>query len=176
MALDMTHALTTEEGLAVLDRVLAHDCGPQVLVSTVDIAVLKEQIDEEYARPDPSSFDGESVELDAEDAPRDPVETQIASIWASMLGVPQVGIHDDFFDLGGHSLIAVRVFARVKKELGVDLPLSTILQAPTVAAYAEIVRQAKGIAFAPDTAAGDGTVRPIALRTHPGTEWRTLPR
>ncbi len=164
MALDMTQALTTEEGLAVLDRVLAHDCGPQVLVSTVDIAVLKEQIDTEYARPDPSSFDGESVELDAENAPRDPVETQIASIWASMLGMPQVGIHDDFFDLGGHSLIAVRVFARVKKELGVDLPLSTILQAPTVAAYAEIVREAKGIAFAPGedatgeaTASGDGS-------------------
>ena len=149
MALDMTQALTTEEGLAVLDRVLAHDCGPQVLVSTVDIAVLKEQIDTEYARPDPSSFDGESVELDVENAPRDPVETQIASIWAFMLGVPQVGIHDDFFDLGGHSLIAVRVFARVKKELGVDLPLSTILQAPTVAAYADIVRQVKRIAFAP---------------------------
>lgn len=158
MALDMTQALTTEEGLAVLDRVLAHDCGPQVLVSTVDIAVLKEQIDAEYARPDPSASDGESVELDAENAPRDPVETQIASIWASMLGVAQVGIHDDFFDLGGHSLIAVRVFARVKKELGVDLPLSTILQAPTVAAYAEIVRQAKGIAFAPGAdATGDGS-------------------
>jgi thioesterase domain-containing protein/acyl carrier protein len=160
MALDMTQALTTKEGLAVLDRVLAHDCGPQVLVSTVNIDSLKRQIDEEYARPDASSLDGEeNTEPAADNAPRDPVETQIAAIWASMLGVAHVGIHDDFFDLGGHSLIAVRVFARVKKEFGVDLPLSTILQAPTVAAYAEIVRQAKGLAFAPD-APGDaaGTV------------------
>jgi amino acid adenylation domain-containing protein len=69
-------------------------------------------------------------------APRTPVEATVAAIWADLLGVPPVGVADDLFALGGHSLLAVRLVGRVRERLGVDMPLRTVFEAPTVAAMA----------------------------------------
>jgi amino acid adenylation domain-containing protein len=69
-------------------------------------------------------------------APRTPVEAAVAAIWADLLGVPSVGVADDLFALGGHSLLAVRLVGRVRERLGVDMPLRTVFEAPTVAAMA----------------------------------------
>src|SRR5581483_11971464 len=69
-------------------------------------------------------------------APRSNVESQVAAIWAEVLRVPQVGIHDDFFALGGHSLMATQVVARLRQSLGVELPLRALFEAPTVAGLA----------------------------------------
>jgi amino acid adenylation domain-containing protein len=66
-------------------------------------------------------------------SPRSAAEEKLTAIWKSVLGVQQVSIHDNFFDLGGHSLIAVRLFAAMEKEFGKRLPLATLFQAPTVA-------------------------------------------
>jgi nonribosomal peptide synthetase DhbF len=67
-------------------------------------------------------------------APRTPVEATVALIWAEMLGVDHVGIHDDFFDLGGHSVLAMQVMARVKETLSIDAPiLAALFQTPTIA-------------------------------------------
>ncbi len=60
-------------------------------------------------------------------------ELRMAAIWAEVLGVPRVGLHDDFFRLGGHSLLATRVVARLRRDFGVDLPLRSLFQEPTVA-------------------------------------------
>src|SRR5262249_33472216 len=73
-------------------------------------------------------------------APRDAVETTIAAIVGEVLGVAAVGIDDDFFALGGHSLSAGRALGRVRAALGVDLPLRAIFDAPTVAGLAQCVR------------------------------------
>ncbi|MES1244348.1 MAG: non-ribosomal peptide synthase/polyketide synthase [Acidobacteriota bacterium] len=71
------------------------------------------------------------------DEPRTPDQELLAGIFAGLLGRERVGIHDDFFALGGHSLLATRVTARVSRVFGVDLPVSALFQAPTVAALAE---------------------------------------
>jgi amino acid adenylation domain-containing protein len=68
--------------------------------------------------------------------PRSPVEGALAAIWAEALGVERVGIHDNFFELGGHSLLAARLISRVGAELGVELPLQALFDAPTVAELA----------------------------------------
>lgn len=64
--------------------------------------------------------------------PRTELESQLANIWQQVLGVAQVGIHDNFFELGGSSLQAARLFAEIEKTFGKNLPLATLLEAPTV--------------------------------------------
>ncbi|MFJ8203445.1 non-ribosomal peptide synthetase [Micromonospora chalcea] len=66
-------------------------------------------------------------------APRTPVEEVIAGIWAETLGVDRVGVGDDFFALGGHSLLSTRMVARVREAFGVDVPLHKVFTDPTVA-------------------------------------------
>jgi amino acid adenylation domain-containing protein/non-ribosomal peptide synthase protein (TIGR01720 family) len=72
-------------------------------------------------------------------APRNPTEDALAAIWCEVLGVAQVGAYDDFFELGGHSLLITKVSTRIKQQLGVELPLRTLFEVPTVAALAEII-------------------------------------
>jgi amino acid adenylation domain-containing protein len=74
-------------------------------------------------------------------APRDAIEQMLSQIWAKVLNVKRIGLHDNFFDLGGHSLLAVRIVADVEKMFGTRLPLATLLQAPTIAELAEILRK-----------------------------------
>ena len=79
-------------------------------------------------------------------APRTEQETALAAVFSEVLGVPRVGIADHFFEIGGHSLMAIRVLARIRAQFGVDLPLKAIFESPTVAALAALIG-------APDTAA-----------------------
>ena len=73
--------------------------------------------------------------------PRTAVEARLAALFAEVLGQPRVGIHDSFFDLGGHSLLATRMVARVERDLGIELPVSALFQAPTVARLAELLAE-----------------------------------
>jgi phthiocerol/phenolphthiocerol synthesis type-I polyketide synthase E len=75
-----------------------------------------------------------------EGAPRDEVERAIAKIWEEMLGVENVTIHDDFFELGGSSLIAVSLFAQINKIFTRQLPLATLFEAPTIEQLADLLR------------------------------------
>ncbi|HWM91848.1 MAG TPA: amino acid adenylation domain-containing protein [Thermoanaerobaculia bacterium] len=75
-------------------------------------------------------------------APETPEEERLAAIWAEVLGIERVGIHDDFFRLGGHSLLVVRLMSQVRREMEVDLPLRSLFQTPTVAGLARAVVQA----------------------------------
>ena len=76
-----------------------------------------------------------------ETAPRTPNETLLASIWCELLAVSRLGVHANFFELGGHSLLATQVISRIRQQLGVELPLSALFEAPTIA---ELARQVEG--------------------------------
>ncbi|WP_345025737.1 amino acid adenylation domain-containing protein [Streptomyces sedi] len=74
--------------------------------------------------------------------PRDPAEEVVAEIWADVLGLPAISVHDDVFALGAHSLLVTRVLARVNQAFALDIPLRRLFDATTVAALAEIAREA----------------------------------
>ncbi|HET7451576.1 MAG TPA: amino acid adenylation domain-containing protein [Thermoanaerobaculia bacterium] len=71
--------------------------------------------------------------------PSTPTEQCVAAVWKDVLGVADVGVDDDFFRLGGHSVLAARIFARIEEALGVRLPLALLPQAPTVARLADAI-------------------------------------
>jgi amino acid adenylation domain-containing protein len=71
--------------------------------------------------------------------PRNDLEQQLVGIWQAVLAVDRVGTRDNFFDVGGHSLLAAQMFAQVEARLGVRLPLATLFQAPTIEALAALI-------------------------------------
>jgi amino acid adenylation domain-containing protein len=74
-------------------------------------------------------------------APRNPLETEVAQIWAELLGVDQVGLRDDFFALGGHSLIAMQLVSRIAASKGVQLPIDSVFITPTLEALCASIAQ-----------------------------------
>jgi len=86
--------------------------------------------------PDCSTTDGEDVM-----APRDELESALVKVWQSVLGVPNIGVRDNFFDLGGHSLTAARVLTEVEKVIGKEIPLSTLFRGATVESLARFIRE-----------------------------------
>ncbi len=73
------------------------------------------------------------------ETPRTPVEREIERVWAASLELPEVGVHDDFVELGGTSLVAGRIAALVSQRLGVEIPARALLEASTVSAMAVAV-------------------------------------
>ncbi len=93
------------------------------------------------------------------------VEQQLAQIWAAILSVDQVGIHDNFFDLGGHSLSATRVISHIRDDFRVELSLSHFFETPTVTALAGYIETApplkdEAIARSIEPASRDGQFLP----------------
>jgi len=76
--------------------------------------------------------------------PQNSLQERIASIWSDVLGIEKVGIHDSFFDLGGHSLPAVQVAAGLRRDFQVDIPLLSFFETPTVAHLAALIEAAQG--------------------------------
>ena len=92
-------------------------------------------------------------------APRTPEEVGIANIWKSLLGLEQVGIRDNFFVLGGHSMLAVRLISEIRKAYDKKIPLSFLYQGGTVEALAALV-------------SGDNSYTHLTLsQIKPGTSW-----
>ncbi|HSM52439.1 MAG TPA: condensation domain-containing protein, partial [Thermoanaerobaculia bacterium] len=75
-------------------------------------------------------------------APRTPLESSMAEIWEDVLGRSPIGLHDDFFEAGGHSLLGTLVITRVVERFGVELPLQSLFAAPTLGGFAARVEEA----------------------------------
>ena len=96
---------------------------------------------------------------------RTPVEETVMQIWTELLGVDRISVDDNFFDLGGHSLMATRVISRVRQSLGVELPVRVLFESPTIAKLAQrinIARRKESVA-APDLAPAADGERPLSF-------------
>ncbi|HYG64673.1 MAG TPA: amino acid adenylation domain-containing protein [Thermoanaerobaculia bacterium] len=91
------------------------------------------KIDRRALPPPPAERGGDSA------LPATPVAEVLAGLWTELLAVDPIGLHDDFFALGGHSLMAARLIARVRETFGVELSLRRVFEAPTLAALAAAV-------------------------------------
>ncbi|MFD2767146.1 SDR family NAD(P)-dependent oxidoreductase [Micromonospora eburnea] len=131
------------DGAEALHRLLAADLGPQVVVSARSLddalhAARELTVDAVEAQPDTARPQERPTGTDYV-APRGELEAALAQVWGRVLGVDQVGAEDDFFELGGNSLVAVQLIGQVRTALGVKLPMRSLFAAPTVAAMAELV-------------------------------------
>ncbi|MEU3650020.1 amino acid adenylation domain-containing protein [Lentzea sp. NPDC034063] len=86
-------------------------------------------------------------------APRNELEQEIADVWTEVLGVARIGVHDNFFDLGGHSMAATQVVFRVSERFRVDVPLRAMFDEPTVESLARRVVQEQAVSFDQDEVA-----------------------
>ncbi len=124
-------AMSTDEGMEVIERVLAGWRGPQILTSTVRLESLIARKDNAKSSP--------------EEEPIAPVEGDshtgaVVEIWRDLLGTGEIGPTDNFFEVGGHSLLGTMVLSRIRERFGVVLTLKTLFEAPTPQALAERIR------------------------------------
>jgi amino acid adenylation domain-containing protein len=75
--------------------------------------------------------------------PRNPTEDLLSSMWMSLLSLPTLSVHDSFFDLGGHSLLATQLISRVRDAFGIEVPLRSLFEHPSVASFARALESAR---------------------------------
>jgi acyl transferase domain-containing protein/thioesterase domain-containing protein/acyl carrier protein len=147
---NISQGIRPAEGADAFGRALATGL-PQVVVSSIPLDALVRQAGQSMTADAGSGQKFQRPDLDSDYVePRNDVERTLVGFWEELLGVNQVGVQDSFFDLGGHSLIAVRLFAMIKKAYRVEFPISVLFEAPTIALCAAMIRERIG-----DTDAGD---------------------
>lgn len=142
-------AIDSKSGGEALERILSIGPVSQIVVSASDLdarlerwvsfgdsqsVVTVEKSETAALHPRPNL-------LNAYVAPSNELEQDLAETWAVLLGIEQVGIDDNFFELGGHSLLATMVLSRLRKEFGVELPLRSFFESPTVSLLALVIAQ-----------------------------------
>ncbi len=153
--------ITRAEGTDAIERILVHmasEAAPATgtadggdtasydehdrrwLITSIDVNDVARRIDDAH-RPAAASVNSEAADDAASPRSSDPIEATLLDAWSELLGVADVGVDDNFFDLGGHSLIAVRLFSRVRRTYQVDFTLSTLFSAPTVGDLAAAIRE-----------------------------------
>ncbi|MEU8188791.1 SDR family NAD(P)-dependent oxidoreductase, partial [Micromonospora carbonacea] len=142
------------DGAEAFRRSLTAGLGAQVVITTRSVADIRARA----ARVTTGSLESEAdpavsaatVEAGASAAPRTELEAAIAQVWRDGLGVPVVGVDDDFFALGGNSLVAVQLIASMRKATGVRLPMRSLFETPTVAGLAARIEELRAEASAAD--------------------------
>lgn len=152
---NLSQGILPDEGAEMFMRALGQKRS-QIYVSSLDLEALIQQSNSGAVSEGGSgqSFERPALETDYVE-PSNDIERTLAGFWQSLLGVDKVGIKDSFFDLGGHSLIAVRLFAMVKKAYRIEFPISILFEAPTVEKCSALI--ADQIGGATDTQDGKDT-------------------
>lgn len=126
------------EGAEAFERVLQGTL-PQVLVSTIDLqahtAYRQAALHRAESKPQ-TTFHARPALHTSYSAPRNETEQSLATIWQNLLGIESVGIDDNYFALGGNSLSATQVLARIREAFQVQLPIATLFEEPTIAQLA----------------------------------------
>lgn len=148
------------EGLEMLRRILAHRAGPQIAVSPVDLAAMAAHA----AAPLPAVPAGRPGS--------DEAETVVAAVWSRVLGIEPIDPEADFAELGGDSLVAAQIIARLREDHGLELPLRDFFAAPTVAGNARAIRARTGAPADPPTASR--TTEPAPAPPAPDPEFERL--
>ncbi|CAG0937721.1 phthiocerol/phenolphthiocerol synthesis type-I polyketide synthase D [Thermoflexales bacterium] len=145
--------LEPDEGVQIFERVLAQSTAPQMLISTRDLTARIESLHlmtrslmaeaQEQARTLANRTGYARPELaTAYIAPRNEFEQNVAAVWQQILGIEQVGIHDSFFDLGGHSLLITQMMNKLHRLYPVELSMRGLFDKPTVAGMAQVIEEA----------------------------------
>lgn len=139
-------AMTPKQGVEAFHRILHLDRPvSQIVVSTSDLHVRLQELAKQPTEPELASCAPEDSghsrpSLTSEYVPpSNQTEYLICGIWQELLGIEKIGIHDDFFDLGGNSLIATRVLSQLRKIFEVELSVEVVLTESTVARLAKII-------------------------------------
>lgn len=121
--------MSSTDGIKAFDQILSSDILPGIIVVRGGL----------HGSPTPLSVTASPKTSTAK--PEGGVESVLAEWWQELLGVETVGLDDDFFDLGGHSLVAVRMFSKIKKTYQQDFSLSTLFEARTIRQLAGLIRK-----------------------------------
>ena len=97
----------------------------------------------------------------------DGIESRLISIWEDVLNTKAPRLTDDFFDLGGHSLLAARLLVRIEETLGIELPLASLLEAPTIRGQVQLIRKYSGKAAEREAASEKRRIEPHMVRQLP---------
>ena len=131
------------DGADAFRRVIATDLGSQVVIATMTVADLVQRARRvttaSVAVQDPAELAVAGARALAADdyvAPRTEIESTVAAVWSAVLGLERVGVEDNFFAIGGNSLIAVQLVGQIRKAVGVRVPMRSLFEAPTVAGLA----------------------------------------
>ncbi len=145
-------AMTEAEGEEAFSRALRPGAADQILISTADlnarIADSRQRIENLRKRERESEQASTPAMLHARPSlptayvgPETELEKRIAAVWQRVLGFEQVGLDDNFFDLGGDSLVAIQMAKRLKQELELDFPVAKLYQGVTIRALAQLLAQ-----------------------------------
>jgi amino acid adenylation domain-containing protein len=128
-----TTAFDSEAALAALGKSLPDYMVPARVIALTELPLTLNGKIDRSALPAP---DAAAINKEYE-APRNITEEKLANLWADLLGIERIGIHDNFFALGGHSLVAMQLVSRIMESMQVELPLDTLFNSPTIAGLSE---------------------------------------
>ncbi|MFL6121312.1 phosphopantetheine-binding protein, partial [Actinophytocola sp.] len=142
-----TSDIAPADGAEAFHRSLSADLGRQVVITTHPVADILTRAREVTTDTIATDLDlAAETSSDTEDAttgapPRTALEKVVAGAWREALGVDAIGVDDDFFGLGGNSLVAVQLIAALRKAAGVRLPMRSLFETPTVAGLAARIEE-----------------------------------